>query len=152
MPSPRMPESRQSSSAPALSGFSAYHIPVLILVSMGAMAVALSRMDSVILGWRPTDLASIALNYYRNGFHFLYPQIHWGGNGPGFVEMEFPVVQYVTALLYTVFGVHDALGLLIPLLSALGTVLAVYLTVEYIVGPVPALGAGVCTAISPSLI
>ena len=33
--------------------------------------------------WRQTDTAAIARNFYYNGFNILYPQIDWGGTGPG---------------------------------------------------------------------
>ena len=39
--------------------------------------------------WRQTDTAAIARNFYYNGFNILYPQIDWGGAGPGYVESEF---------------------------------------------------------------
>ena len=39
------------------------------------------RIGSPTFGWRPTDLASIALNYYPDGFDFFYPQVFWGGGG-----------------------------------------------------------------------
>lgn len=109
----------------------------------------LFNMDTVILGWRETDNASIATNYMLNGFHFFYPQVNWGGNGPGYVEMEFPLIQYLTALLFQIFGVHDGLALIIPLLSALGTIIVLYLFVKRTFDSNVALIAGVFAAISP---
>ena len=147
MLSSRMPESRHTE-----SGFTAYHIPILVLVSIGAMAVALFRMESIVLGWRPTDLASIALNYYRNGFHFFYPQINWGGNGPGFVEMEFPIIPYTVALMYRVAGVHEWLTLLIPMASGLGLVIVMYRFARLVFDPAVGFAAGLFAAISPTLV
>src|SRR5262245_17887806 len=79
-----------------------------------------------ILGWRPSDLASIALSYFRNGFHFFYPQVFWGGNGPGYVEMEFPLLPFVTALLFKCFGVHEWLCIAVSEMMGLCLVWTIY--------------------------
>ena len=59
----------------------------------------------------------------ENGYNFLYPQIDWGGNSPGYVETEFPVYSFVVALFYKIFGVHEFLG---RLLSAVLFLIALY--------------------------
>ncbi|MBN1284046.1 MAG: glycosyltransferase family 39 protein [Anaerolineae bacterium] len=66
--------------------------------------------------WRQADTASIARNFYENGFNLLYPQINWGGSGPGYVETEFQLYPFLTALLYLVFGEQVWLGRLVSLL------------------------------------
>ncbi|GAA1831617.1 hypothetical protein GCM10009836_07000 [Pseudonocardia ailaonensis] len=65
--------------------------------------------------WRQSDTATIAHNFFRNGMELLYPQINWGGSGPGYVETEFQLVPYLAASLYHVFGEHAAIGRLVSL-------------------------------------
>ncbi len=77
--------------------------------------------------WRQADTASIARHFYLNGFNILYPQIYWGGNGPGYVETEFQLYPFIVALLYYLFGEHLWLGKLVSLLFSLGTMYFVYL-------------------------
>ena len=120
------------------------------LVTVAAQLAVLSQRDVVILEWRPADLAAIALNYYRHGFHFLYPQILWGGSGPGYVEMEFPAIPFGIALLYKLFGVHDWAALVIPMLSGIGLPLVMNLFTKHLFGPTAGFVAGLFVAASPS--
>ena len=60
--------------------------------------------------WRQSDVAAIARNYLRNGFHFAYPQIDWAGDGPGYVGTEFPLLPFIAAVLYKPVGVHEWIG------------------------------------------
>jgi hypothetical protein len=60
--------------------------------------------------WRQADVAMIAENFYRHGFHLLYPQINWAGPAPGYVGTEFPLVPFLAAGLYRMFGVQDWIG------------------------------------------
>lgn len=134
-----------------LERLSRYHLPVLLGLAGAVWLQACLRADALVIGWRPTDSATIALNYLRNGFRFLYPQINWGGAGPGFVETEFPLIPFATAVLYRIFGVHDALALVIPLASGFGLVACTYLLVRRIHSRAAAFFAGVFTALSPAV-
>jgi hypothetical protein len=42
--------------------------------------------------WRQSDVAMIAENFSRNGFHVFFPQINWAGPAPGYVGTEFQLV------------------------------------------------------------
>jgi len=91
-----------------------------------AFILRLYKIGSPIIGmhsWRQADTAAIARNYNENGYNFLYPQIDWGGNSPGYVEAEFPVYSFVVALFYEIFGVHEFLG---RLLSTVFFLIALY--------------------------
>lgn len=129
----------------------AYHIPLLLIVALASRMVFLLGPGPIILSWRPADMAGIALNYYRHGFHLLYPQVNWGGSGPGYVETEFPVIPFLTAVLYGLFGIHEWLTLVIPVLSAMGLVIVAYLFARRMFGTVGGLAAGLFTAVSPTL-
>lgn len=83
--------------------------------------------------WRQTDTASIAHNFLDNDLHILYPQIHWGGNGPGYVETEFQLFPYIVAVLYSVFGEHVWIGLFVSLLFSTGTFFVFYLLAKRLV-------------------
>ncbi|WP_197040392.1 ArnT family glycosyltransferase [Pseudonocardia halophobica] len=65
--------------------------------------------------WRQSDTATIARNFAANGMNIFFPQIDWGGSGPGYVETEFPLSPWLTGLTYLVFGEHIVLGRLISL-------------------------------------
>ena len=46
------------------------------------------------------DRASIALNYYHNGLNLLYPEVHENRCKDGIVSCEFPLSNYLTAVVY----------------------------------------------------
>lgn len=54
--------------------------------------------------WRQTDSVSFAWCYWKNGLDFFHPQILNRSFGNGYAVSEFPILQYIIALLYSVFG------------------------------------------------
>jgi hypothetical protein len=88
---------------------------LLIRLPLLARPLTASHSD----GWRQTDTASIARHFYRNGYQLLYPQVYWGGSGPGYAETEFQIHPFVTALLYRGFGERVWLGRLVSLIFAM---------------------------------
>ncbi|HUI65853.1 MAG TPA: glycosyltransferase family 39 protein [Bacteroidota bacterium] len=126
-----------------------FHCTLLIILGLLCNLYGLLHASTVIQGWDGTDLGSIARNFYRNGFHFLYPQVDWGGNGPGYVEMQFPLTPFFVAVLYKVFGFHEELAIVVPLLSGIGTIVAVYYLARHEYDASVGLMAGLFVAISP---
>ena len=56
--------------------------------------------------WRQADCYTIALNYYQNGFHFFKPQVHFLFTQNGYAAGEFPLIYFISAVLFKIFGVH----------------------------------------------
>jgi hypothetical protein len=57
--------------------------------------------------WRQSDGASYALNYYQNEIAFLPSQVHHRHAMDGKAMSEFPIIYYVAAQMYKIFGFHD---------------------------------------------
>jgi len=57
--------------------------------------------------WAQSARASIALNYYRTDMNFFKPHIHKYLEGEGVTGLEFPLVNYVPAILYKLFGFNE---------------------------------------------
>ena len=61
--------------------------------------------------WRQSDCASIALNYYQNGMDFFNPETHNltsdGGTTGNACPSEVPLLYYMVAVLYKIFGYHE---------------------------------------------
>lgn len=122
----------------------------VLIVAFAVRAPILFALDTVTAGWHSADYGSIARNFFRNGFHLFYPQIDWGGDGPGYVEMEFPIVPYITALFYAVVGrPDDRLGVIVPLVSGMLAVWWTYQLARELFRPAEALVAGLFAAVSP---
>lgn len=102
--------------------------------------------------WRPADTASIAHFFLVNGFRILYPQVYWGGNGPGYVETEFQFYPFVVSLLYSVFGEHVWLGRFVSFLFSSATIITFYLLVKEVLNPPEALWALILFSFSPILL
>ncbi|HWZ58031.1 MAG TPA: glycosyltransferase family 39 protein [Gemmatimonadaceae bacterium] len=99
--------------------------------------------------WRECDVAAVARNYSREGMHLLYPQIDWRGNGPGYVEMEFPIYPYLIAIGYRVLGFHEVIGRVISFVCFLVTLLLVLRLAEYTMPPPGSAVATFYYAVSP---
>ena len=61
--------------------------------------------------WRQTDSASITLNLYQHGMKFFQPEVHSLSSDDftsGYAAAEAPLLYYLIALLYKIFGPHEA--------------------------------------------
>src|SRR3984893_10842515 len=144
-----LPETMWSALETSIGGWSRWHLVVTALIAFGAQLAVLAPKDVLILEWRPTDLVAIALNYYRHGFDFLHPQILWGGNGPGYVEMEFPLLPYGIALLFALFGFHAWVALASARVCGIGLATVMNVFTKHFFGPAAAFLAGLFVATSP---
>ena len=58
--------------------------------------------------WRQADCLSITMNYYMEGLNFFEPKIHWLADGKdGKTVSDFPIIYYIVAKLWKVFGYHE---------------------------------------------
>jgi 4-amino-4-deoxy-L-arabinose transferase-like glycosyltransferase len=127
-----------------------------------ALLVVGASVDAVDL-WRPIDgtsrelyrecdEGSIARNYARDGMRFLYPQIDWRGDGPGYVEMEFPLYPYTIAAAYRVFGIHEQIGRVVSYLLSLATLVIFIGLASYVLPPPGAVVASLVFALDPLIV
>ncbi len=124
-------------------------IQAILLITL---VTRLFGITNPVLGWhswRQSDTASIARNFFENGFNILYPQINWGGSGTGYVESEFHIYPFIVSLLYSVFGAEDAVARIISVLFSLLTVFGLYLLVKKIINEKTALWSALIYAILP---
>ncbi|HBS86520.1 MAG: hypothetical protein A2W91_20085 [Bacteroidetes bacterium GWF2_38_335] len=91
---------------------------IILFFFFGFNDVITSRPGSI-HAWRQADCASMALNYYQDGMDFFNPELmqqNADGNTSGHNISEFPVVYYIVAALYHVFGYHEIIFRLLNLL------------------------------------
>ena len=65
--------------------------------------------------WRQTTVAMVARNFYEGDANILYPCIDVGGDLSGITGMEFPLLNWLVALMAVLFGYADWYGRLINL-------------------------------------
>ena len=82
---------------------------LIVVAAAGVRAIDVWRPidGSVRQSWRETDTGAIARNFYREDMNILRPRIDWRGDGPGYVESEFPLYPWTAACLYHLFGYHE---------------------------------------------
>jgi hypothetical protein len=90
----------------------------LLLFYAAVLAIAVVYYYHIILfsppqsihRWRQTDSASITLNLYQHGMKFFQPEVHSLSSDDfttGYATAEAPLLYYLIALLYKIFGPHD---------------------------------------------
>ncbi len=83
-----------------LSGFTIFHLYV------GTFKHIQDRPCSIHV-WAQTARASIALNYYKGDMNFFKPKIHKFITSDGTTGIEFPLVNYIPAICYKLFGFNE---------------------------------------------
>ena len=115
-----------------------------ILVSILAVAARFVLIDQPYIdnwSWRQSDVAAIARNYSHNGFHFAYPQIDWAGDQPGYVGTEFPILPFLAAICYKIFGMHEWVGRVQAVLLFAASLPFLFLLVRDLFGAIAAVWA-----------
>ena len=119
-------------------------VRLAIMISILAVAVRLIWINQAYVdhwSWRQSDVAAIARNYLQGGFHFARPQIDWAGDAPGYVGTEFPILPFVAAICYKIFGVHEWIGRVQALVLFAISLPFFFLLVRKIVGEIGAVWA-----------
>lgn len=83
--------------------------------------------------WRQTDSASFAWCFWKNGMNFFQPQILNRSFGNGFAVSEFPILQYIIALLYAVFGFHWWISKLVYVVVYFSGLAAIFHSTKYFI-------------------
>lgn len=95
---------------------------VLALGTLARVAYVTRPFDHRIrTSWRQSDYVQIARNFDREGMNILYPRIDWRGDTPGYVEAEFPLIPWLGACLYRLFGRDERLPRTIPCAFSVAT-------------------------------
>ncbi len=57
--------------------------------------------------WRQADYTQIARNFAREDPNLFHPRVDWRRDGPGLVEMEFPLVPWTAGMLDRLLGYRE---------------------------------------------
>jgi 4-amino-4-deoxy-L-arabinose transferase-like glycosyltransferase len=120
-------------------------LATVLLIRIYTFTVPLTDRTS----WKEIDYITISQNYLHNGFNLFRPTITWPAEEPRVTAMEFPLVPYLAAILYRIFGFNTFSVRIIPLLVYLLIILVVFKLVNKETGPVPALFAAAMAGLIP---
>lgn len=102
--------------------------------------------------WRTITNADIARNFYEQSMNIFQPRVSWGGPGPAFVGMEFPLLQWLAALLFHVSSNITLVCRGVTLLFSVGAVWATYGLGARLFGRPAGRAAAFLLAVSPSFV
>lgn len=128
--------------------------PVLFIAALGiwfrAQYIHLPMAEAH--RWRAIFDADVARNFYERSMNIFYPQVNWGGADQPFVGMEFPLMPWLVAALYYVFGEETIIGRLVSMLFSVATVWAIAVLGTWMFNVAVGRAAAFLMAISPSAI
>ncbi len=88
---------------------------VLLHFSIGIQDILFLHPQSI-HQWAQCDRASVAWNFYKDGLDIFHPRVSNVDNGTGISGMEFPLINFLAAILYKIFGFHEFFYRLISLI------------------------------------
>ncbi len=121
----------------------------LIGAAVRAVDVARPADGRIRESWRECDYAALARNFAREGMNILRPRIDWRGTGPGYAEMEFPVIPWTMAVFYKIFGLHEEIGRLLMWIVSLLTLLVFFALARRLLPPPGAVAASLFFVLNP---
>lgn len=128
--------------------------PVLWAILLLALGLRCYRLDIPYVdahSWRQVTNADIARLWTEIPIDIFYPQVSWGGPD-GYVGLEFPLIQAITAVVWRLFGVSDAAGRLVAVTFSLASVWLIYLLGQRLFNRSVGRGAALLLAFSPSYV
>ena len=87
--------------------------------------------------WRQTNCLSLTLNYHQYNLPLLEPEMHNqfpGGGYSGKAAGEFPIIYFLVAKLWDIFGAHEWIFKLVQLIILFSGLWALYHGLRYITG------------------
>jgi 4-amino-4-deoxy-L-arabinose transferase-like glycosyltransferase len=86
----------------------------MVVIALVGAALRLAYVNRpfdhrTLASWRESDYTQLARNYWREDPNLFHPRIDWRRDGPGLVEMEFPLLPWTAGMLYRLVGYHEAI-------------------------------------------
>ncbi len=125
---------------------------ILLSIILLGLSLRLVNIASPILDLYPSrqeQCAMVARNFLRNGFNLFNPQVDWFGHLSSYFSEEFPLISFLAALLYKIFGIHEYLGRLVSILFSIGSIYLLYNLVKLYFDVKIALFSSFCFAVMP---
>ncbi len=125
----------------------------LLGVLLTAAAFRLWHVDVPLIdahSWRQVTNADIARHFAEGSLDLLHPRVSWGGVD-GVVGMEFPLLQWMTGVLWRVTGESHVVARLVAAVFSVGGVACLYGLGARLFGRAAGLAAASLMAVSPSV-
>ncbi len=123
---------------------------LIILLALAVRLVAINAPYTSVHWIKQLQIAPIAQNFYEHGYNILWPETDYSADRPGYIEIEFQLVTFLTALLYPVFGMHEWVGRAVTIAFSLGSMILLYALLRRYLGDRPATFGLLFFAFAPS--
>ena len=90
-------------------------LTALLTLALAVRLIGVNRPYISVHWIKQLQVAPIALNFYQHGYNIWWPETDYSADRPAYIEIEFQLVTWLTALLYKLFGVHEAVGRLVAI-------------------------------------
>jgi hypothetical protein len=110
---------------------------VLFSIVVISFAMHVRHFQKDLMGihvWRQTETQSTIINFYEEDFNIFNPRNNDRGNGEGFHRMEFPLMQWLVAGLYKIFGNHLVISRIFMFIIGLFSVFGMYKLLKILFG------------------
>jgi len=121
----------------------------LVFLLGAALRIAPVGLPVDTRSWREADVSMIARNYYRGETTFARPQVDWGGDGPGYVESEFPLYPWLISVMHQAFGYSETHGRVLSVAFSILATLGFFALSRRLQEPPGALAAALFFALAP---
>lgn len=105
---------------------------LFLIILLGAL-LRLYKINSPILDLYPVrqeQCAMLARNFFRNSFNIMNGEVDWYGNFNSRWLLELPLISYLSACFYKLFGIKEVIGRLIAVFFSIGSIAVFYLLVK----------------------
>jgi hypothetical protein len=106
-----------------------YRIIILLSIALISLTMHYKHFSKDLMSihvWRQTQTQSTIINFYEEDMNILNPRRNDRGNGDGIFRMEFPLMQWMVACTYKIFGNHLILSRIFMFIVGLFSILGIY--------------------------
>jgi 4-amino-4-deoxy-L-arabinose transferase-like glycosyltransferase len=101
--------------------------------------------------WRFVTNLDVTRNFATRSMNIFWPQASWGGPA-AYLGMEFPLLQWIAAVLYKVFGDHETLCRYVTIAFSVASIAVVFMLGKRMFGTAAGRAAAFLVAVSPSMV
>ena len=105
-----------------------YYKGILFLIPVISLLMHLHIFNRELMGyhiWRQAQTQTVINNFYREDMNILHPRGNDGAGGDRLLRMEFPVMQWIFACFFKVFGNHIIISRLLSFIIGIGSVFGI---------------------------
>lgn len=100
---------------------------IIILIAIAIRIIMIWQPIIEVTSTRQVMTASVARNFFYHGYNIFYPQLDFNGSGPSLYAVEFPIFQFLVAILYFVTNsVNEIYGRLLNIAFFIGALFPLY--------------------------